>query len=87
MLWECWKPSKSLDKYNLDELWACYNEGENVFNSVGIQTGIKPPLRQVEQHFQSKWRKEGVVSHPTHNDMLSSSLIRNLGPKGMGTLP
>ena len=65
MLWECWKPSKSLDKYSLDELWACYNAGEKVFNSEGIQTGVKPPLRQVEQFFQSKWRKEGAVSRST----------------------
>ncbi|KAF8816577.1 hypothetical protein BYT27DRAFT_7229903 [Phlegmacium glaucopus] len=61
MLWECWRPSKSLDKYSLDELWECYNAGEKVFNSEGVQTGVKPPLRQVEQYFQSKWRKEGAA--------------------------
>lgn len=67
MLWECWKPSKSLDKYSLDELWACYNVGEKIFNSEGVQMGIKPPLRQVEQFFQSKWHKQGAVSRSTDN--------------------
>jgi hypothetical protein len=31
------------------EVWECYNDGEPVFDMNGNQTGIKPPLRLVEQ--------------------------------------
>lgn len=62
LLWTSWGPSKSLDKYSLEEQWACYNTGEPVFNNEGIQTGIKPPLRLVEQYFLSDWRKGKTVS-------------------------
>jgi hypothetical protein len=55
-LWESWKPSKTLDKYDLKSLWECYVLGEPVFDPMGMQTGIKPPLQLVEQHFQSSWR-------------------------------
>lgn len=64
-LWDCWKPSKSLDQYSLNELWACYNFGENVFDEHGVQIGAKPPLRIVEQHFKAEWRTgklEGLKS-------------------------
>lgn len=56
LLWDCWKPSKSLDQFDLEELWTCCNLGELVFNADGVQTGIKPPLQLVEQYFQSKWQ-------------------------------
>lgn len=59
MLWDVWHPSKSLDQYQLDELWQCYDSGERVCNDEGIQTGIKPPLRNVELFFHSSWRKQG----------------------------
>ncbi|KAF8870466.1 hypothetical protein BD779DRAFT_1681089 [Infundibulicybe gibba] len=57
VLWDCWKPSKSLDQYTLDELWTCYTLGERVFNDNEIQTGTKPPLQLVEQYFQAAWRR------------------------------
>jgi hypothetical protein len=62
LLWDCWKPSKSLDQYSLEELWTCYSLGEPVFDIARVQTGIKPPLQLVEQYFQSKWcgRSAGV---------------------------
>ncbi|KIM47052.1 hypothetical protein M413DRAFT_440599 [Hebeloma cylindrosporum] len=59
MLWDVWHPSKSLDQYQLDELWQCYDSGERVYNEEGIQGGIKPPLRNVELFFHSSWRKQG----------------------------
>ncbi|KAF8228166.1 hypothetical protein L208DRAFT_1379444 [Tricholoma matsutake] len=55
LLWDCWQPSKSLDQFDLQELWTCYSLGEPIFNDVQVQTGIKPPLQLVEQYFQSKW--------------------------------
>lgn len=55
LLWDCWPPSKSLDQYDLQELWACYSLGKPVFNVTQIQTGIKPPLQLMEEYFQSKW--------------------------------
>ncbi|KAH9474890.1 hypothetical protein JR316_0013358 [Psilocybe cubensis] len=52
-LWDCWKPSKTLDKYNLHDQWACWSVGEGVNDADGNQTAIKPPLREVERHFGS----------------------------------
>ncbi|PPQ80031.1 hypothetical protein CVT24_006521 [Panaeolus cyanescens] len=51
-LWESWRPSKTMNQYTLDEIWACWSIGEPVYDSVSeIQTGIKPPLREVERYF------------------------------------
>ena len=57
VLWDVWKPTKSLNEYTISELWVCYNTGEQVFDDLGTPTGIKPPLRIVEEHFHSAWRK------------------------------
>lgn len=57
LLWECWKPSKTLDRYSLSEQWACYTVGEAIFDSSGIQTGVKPPMQLIETYFWDKWRK------------------------------
>ncbi len=62
MLSDCWGPRSSLESYTLDEQWASYNTGEKVFNADGVQIGVKPPLRQVEQYFKSSWRKTDKVS-------------------------
>lgn len=48
MLWDTWKPSKTLDQYNLESLWECYIVGEPVHDDAGSQVSIKPPLRLVE---------------------------------------
>lgn len=61
LLWDCWGPA-SLESYTLEEQWRCYNSGEPVFNAADEQTGVKPPLRQVEQFFKSSWRKLDKVS-------------------------
>ncbi|KIM75214.1 hypothetical protein PILCRDRAFT_49321, partial [Piloderma croceum F 1598] len=45
LLWDCWKPSKTLDQMTVRGVWECYNDGEPVFDVNGNQTGIKPPLR------------------------------------------
>lgn len=67
MLWDVWKPSKTLDQYDLEGLWECYIVGEPVLDDAGSQIAIKPPLRLVEQYFQSRWRKGGSVSHLTYH--------------------
>lgn len=60
-LWDTWKPSKSLEKMEIQEVWNCYNTGE-VTMQDGIQSGMKPPLQLVEQYFKSEWRKGSTVS-------------------------
>jgi len=59
---------------SVQEVWDCYNLGEAMNAGDGHQTGMKPPLRLVEQYFQSRWRKSSLVryslpstnlSHPT----------------------
>ena len=49
-LWDCWKPLKTLDNMTVQEVWECYNDGEPVWDASREQTGVKPPLRLVEQH-------------------------------------
>lgn len=57
-LWEAWKPGKSLDQMTVQSVWDCYNTGEAAVDATGrLPIGMKPPLRLVEQHFQSSWRK------------------------------
>lgn len=59
LCWAVWKPSKTLDQYKtVKEVYDCYALGEAVFVN-GVQTGVKPPLRLAEQHFQYAWRKVG----------------------------
>jgi hypothetical protein len=55
-LWVTWGPSKTLNSYSLPELWDVWTVGEAVLNKDGEQTGKKPPLRLVEQHFKATWR-------------------------------
>lgn len=61
-LWDAWKPSRSLDRMSVDDVWECYNTGEIIRDESGLPTAIKPPLRLVEQHFVSSWRKGAAVS-------------------------
>ncbi|KDR75964.1 hypothetical protein GALMADRAFT_225713 [Galerina marginata CBS 339.88] len=56
-LWDTWKPSRTLDQMSVQDVWDCYNVGESVQEN-GRKTGVKPPLRLVEQKFGSEWRKE-----------------------------
>ncbi|KAF8800373.1 hypothetical protein BYT27DRAFT_7117820 [Phlegmacium glaucopus] len=60
-LWDAWRPSGSLDEKSLKEIWDCYNIGEAVFDTTNNQTGVKPPLRLVEQHFQAQWRQTSTA--------------------------
>jgi hypothetical protein len=62
LLFDAWKPTKTLDAMDLKTLWANWNEGEAVVDANGDVTGMKPSLRSIEQHFSSKWRSEGRVS-------------------------
>lgn len=61
MLWDVWKPSKTLNQYDLEGLWECYVSGEPIIDGTGVVTAVKPPLRLVEQYFQSKWRNGKTV--------------------------
>ncbi|KAJ7181820.1 hypothetical protein C8R46DRAFT_1210130 [Mycena filopes] len=57
MCWGVWGPSKTVDKFNdVNEFWTTYVDGEFVYNDAGVQTGKKPPMRLVEQHFQAAGR-------------------------------
>ena len=88
-LWETWKPSKSLDQMTIQEVWDCYNVGEAVEEN-GSQTGLKPPLRLVEQKFGSEWRKAGKVSHFFFKKIIvNSTNITDLflEPKGLAVVP
>ncbi|EIW84103.1 hypothetical protein CONPUDRAFT_163327 [Coniophora puteana RWD-64-598 SS2] len=56
-LWDVWKPSKLLDSMTLDEIWKCWRTGEATEDSTGEPSGLKPPLKSVEECFGSRWRK------------------------------
>ncbi|KAJ7772443.1 hypothetical protein B0H16DRAFT_1714643 [Mycena metata] len=56
LLFDVWKPSKTLDTMTLKEVWNCWTVGELVF---GANPGHKPPIRLIEQHFKAKWRHTG----------------------------
>jgi hypothetical protein len=47
---------------SVTEVWRCYNDGEPVFDVNGDQTGVKPPLRLVEQHWHADWRGGPTVT-------------------------
>ena len=66
LLWDTWKPNKSLDQMDLETLWCCWNTGEPKLDHVGEPTGMKPPLRIVEQYFHAKWRASSSVSSLCH---------------------
>ncbi|KAF8221846.1 hypothetical protein L208DRAFT_1382089 [Tricholoma matsutake] len=92
LLWDCWKSSKSLDQYSLEELWTCYSLGEHVFNVARVQTGIKPLLQFVEQYFQSKWhghsagdRKKWEHFHEIPEWILLCSTARVVSPMCCGS--
>ncbi|KAF9490446.1 hypothetical protein BDN71DRAFT_1490630 [Pleurotus eryngii] len=60
LCWESWKPAKTLAQYEtVSELWDIFTSGEPVYHN-GIQTGVRPPLRDVEQYFQHRWRTKGA---------------------------
>ncbi|KAJ6603727.1 hypothetical protein B0H10DRAFT_1957785 [Mycena sp. CBHHK59/15] len=57
LCWDVWGPDKSLEQFSgLDELWTTYVIGAPVLDTNGTQTGMKPPLKLVKQHFQHKWQ-------------------------------
>ncbi|KAF9078501.1 hypothetical protein BDP27DRAFT_1309680 [Rhodocollybia butyracea] len=58
--WSCWKPGKTLGSYKISEIWDIWTQGEVVVDNDGVQTGLKPPLGLVEQHFREKWRSGKV---------------------------
>jgi hypothetical protein len=62
LLFEAWKPAKTLDMMDLETLWASWNVGEMVVDASGEVTGMKPSLRSVKQHFSSKWHSNIKVS-------------------------
>lgn len=95
LLWDCWKPSKSLDKYNIREQWACWSTGEGIINLEGNQTSVKPPLREVERHFGLLNLKDGNVKSWQSGILSKVRALVNakiqhsqlsLGPKILATL-
>ncbi|KAJ7692274.1 hypothetical protein B0H17DRAFT_1200610 [Mycena rosella] len=57
LCWDVWGPKKTLDQFDsIDDVWSTYAVGEAVYNSAGVQTGVKPPLNLVEKYFHSDWR-------------------------------
>lgn len=56
LLFNVWKPNKSLDKLTIIEVWNCY-----VFGVRRADGRLKPPLRSVEQEFQARWRSSEKV--------------------------
>lgn len=61
MLWDVYAPSNSIEEMDIEGIWTCYNVGEAVFDVEGHQTGIKPPLRLLEQWFAARWRTSAKV--------------------------
>jgi hypothetical protein len=64
------------------EVWECYNDGEPVFDANGEQTGIKPPLRLVEQRWKAEWRGGPTVGFIYFIFGGSSSFRRTAKPGG-----
>ncbi|KAJ7210917.1 hypothetical protein GGX14DRAFT_394536 [Mycena pura] len=58
LLYDVWKPSKTIDNMTVAEIWNCWSVGEVVF---GAHPGQKPPIRLVEQHFKAKWRPSNTA--------------------------
>jgi len=61
MLWDVYAPSNSIEEMDIDGIWTCYNVGEAVLDAEGHQTGMKPPLRILEQWFAARWRTSAKV--------------------------
>jgi hypothetical protein len=63
-LWDLYKPSQTLENMDLNSIWVCWTTGESVLDANSDPSGMKPPLRDVEQHFGSTWRKGPQVTLP-----------------------
>jgi hypothetical protein len=61
MLWDVYAPLNSIEEMDIEGIWTCYNVGEAVLDAEGHQTGIKPPLRLLEQWFAARWRTSTKV--------------------------
>lgn len=81
-LWEAWRPSQGLNNMSVEDIWNCYTYGEKVFDATGTQTGVKPLLRLVEQHFGTSWRKESSVCIPYLAELSSHKYIYSNGRRG-----
>ncbi len=55
MLWDLYKPSKTLDQFDLHSLWTSYNIREEETDKNG-RAMLKPPIRVVEECFSHQWR-------------------------------
>ncbi|KAJ6483022.1 hypothetical protein DFH09DRAFT_1253099 [Mycena vulgaris] len=64
LCWDVWGPKKTLEQFeSIQDIWSAYAVGEPVFNSAGVQTGVKPPLQLVEKYFHSAWRTSDNDQH------------------------
>jgi hypothetical protein len=75
-LYDVYKPSHaSFDKMSLESIWECWNTGEAVYDDGGNVSGVKPPLREVEQQFGSEWRKGPQVCWLLIMGLVKSCLV------------
>jgi hypothetical protein len=61
-LWSVYQPSKTLENFNVHDLWQAWTAGEPCLDEVGYQVGLKPPLRELEERFAHRWRPGKKVS-------------------------
>ncbi|KAF4618177.1 hypothetical protein D9613_011519 [Agrocybe pediades] len=73
LVWPVWKPSKTVNEYTLREQWSCWTVGESVFDTNGIRTAIKPPLREVELYFGTASGQETAGATTKKRKLLSSA--------------
>ncbi|PBK88649.1 hypothetical protein ARMGADRAFT_1084606 [Armillaria gallica] len=55
ILWDLYKPSKTLDQFDLQSLWTSYDIGEEETDKNG-QAMLKPPIHVVGECFSHWWR-------------------------------
>ena len=61
-LYDVYKPlAPSFDQMTMASIWECWDSGEAVHDKNGDISGMKPPIRQIEQQFGSGWRKGSKV--------------------------
>ncbi|KAJ7674215.1 hypothetical protein B0H14DRAFT_2656792 [Mycena olivaceomarginata] len=53
---------KSVDRYiTVQDIWTSWIDSEAVYNTAGIQTGKKPPIKLVEQYLQRTRRYRATL--------------------------
>ncbi|CAK5271696.1 unnamed protein product [Mycena citricolor] len=64
--WKAWAPSKTIGQFeDVAEVWRVWTEGEPRTDANGVQTGMRPPLRLVEETFGHCWRTGNQIGSKT----------------------